>query len=65
MDVYVAPVPVTSAPVLVAEEVSGPARWSRDGRRIYYLSRDDTMMTLCPSALFLHSRSGRQSSCSS
>jgi eukaryotic-like serine/threonine-protein kinase len=51
IDAYVSTVPVTSAPELVAEEVSGPARWSRDGRRIYYLRRDDTMMTLAVSAV--------------
>ncbi len=43
---YVSTVPVTSPPELAAEGVSGPARWSRDGRRIYYVSRDATMMTL-------------------
>jgi hypothetical protein len=44
MDVYVSTVPVTSVqPVAVG--VLGPARWSRDGRRIYYVSRDLTMMT--------------------
>lgn len=46
MDVYVSTVPVTSVPELVAKEVSSPGRWSRDGSRIYYVSRDDTMMTL-------------------
>ena len=46
MDVYVSTVPVTSPPELVAEGVSGPARWSREWGRIYYVSRDDTMMTL-------------------
>ena len=40
MDVYVSTVPVTSLPILVAERVSGPARWSRDGSRIYYMSGD-------------------------
>ena len=51
MDVYVSTVPVTSAPELVAEGVSSPARWSRDGSRIYYVSRDDTMMTLAVSTV--------------
>ena len=45
MDVYVSTVPVTSAPLLVAEGVSSPAIWSRNGRQIYYVSRDSTMMT--------------------
>ena len=46
INAYVSTVPVTSAPELAAEDVSSPARWSRDGRRIYYVSRDGTMMTL-------------------
>jgi hypothetical protein len=34
-------------PDLVAKGVSGPARWSRDENRIYYLGLDGiTMMTL-------------------
>ncbi len=51
MDVYVSTVPVTSAPELVAEGVSSSARWSRDGSRIYYVSRDGTMMTLAVGAV--------------
>ena len=43
---YLSTVPVTSAPVPVAEAVSSPPRWSRDGRRIYYVDRDGRMMTL-------------------
>jgi len=46
MDVYVSTVSVTSGPMKVAEGVSSPAGWSRDGRRIYYVTGDDTMMTL-------------------
>jgi serine/threonine protein kinase/Tol biopolymer transport system component len=44
--VYVAPVPVTDAPVLAVAGVSGTPRWSADDRQIYYVSRDDAMMTL-------------------
>ena len=36
-DLYVAPLPVTSAPVLAASDVGGAPRWSADGRRIFYL----------------------------
>ena len=46
MDAYVSTVPVTSAPLPVAEGISSPPRWGRDGRRIYYVVRDDTIMTL-------------------
>jgi hypothetical protein len=45
MKAYVSTVPVTSPPELAAEGVSGPARWSRNGGRIYFV-KDDTMMTL-------------------
>ncbi|MEO5895774.1 MAG: protein kinase [Vicinamibacterales bacterium] len=41
---YVSTVPVTSLPDPVAEGVAGPARWSRDGSGIYYVTRDNTMM---------------------
>jgi hypothetical protein len=47
MDVHVSTVSVTNAAQLVAAGVSGPARWSRDENRIYYLSLDGiTMMTV-------------------
>jgi serine/threonine protein kinase/Tol biopolymer transport system component len=46
MNVYVATVPLTRLPDLVAQGVSSPARWSRDGSRIYYLSGEDRMMTV-------------------
>ena len=46
LGVYVAPVPVTDEPVLAVEGVSGTPHWSADGRQIYYVSRDDAMMTL-------------------
>ena len=45
MDVYVSALPVTSEPQQVAQNVSGPARWSREESRIYYLRRDGTMVT--------------------
>ena len=40
---------MTIPPLPIAEGVSSPARWSRDGRRIYYVRGDDTMMTLAVS----------------
>jgi hypothetical protein len=42
--VYVAHVPPTSAPELVAESV-GPPRWSNDGRELYFV-RDDSLMSV-------------------
>jgi serine/threonine protein kinase/Tol biopolymer transport system component len=46
LGVYVAPLPVTSEPLLVVEGITGQPRWSPDGRQIYYVSSDDAMMTL-------------------
>ena len=37
LDVHVAPLPVTSAPDIVAQDVAAPARWSADGRFLYYV----------------------------
>jgi hypothetical protein len=45
MDLYVSTLPVTSVPFPVAVGVLSPARWSRDGSRIYYVRPDLTMMT--------------------
>ena len=45
-DVYVSTWPVTSQPQLIGKAVSFGARWRRTGRRIYWLSPDNTMMTL-------------------
>jgi eukaryotic-like serine/threonine-protein kinase len=42
--VYVARMPPTSAPELVAEKVS-PPRWSADGRELYFV-RDDRLMSI-------------------
>ena len=44
-DVYISTVGVTSVPVMAAKGASGPARFSRDGSRIYFVIGDDTMMT--------------------
>ena len=45
-DVHISTVPVMGPTQLVAGGVSGPARWSRNENRIYYLSLDGiTMMT--------------------
>jgi hypothetical protein len=52
MDVYVSPMPVTSQPQKVAGGVSGPARWSREQNRIYWLNLDGTtMMTMAISTV--------------
>ena len=45
MDMYVSTVPLASQPQLVAQGVSGPAQWSRDENRIYYVGSDDWMTT--------------------
>jgi len=45
MYLYVSAVPLTSTPQLVTKDVLSPARWDRDGSRIYYLSGEDRMMT--------------------
>ena len=45
-DLYVAALPVTSAPVLAASDVSGAPRWSADGRRVFYLGGTRRMMSL-------------------
>jgi hypothetical protein len=45
-DIYVALVSATSAPVLVAQGVSGPPRWSRDGGQVFFVGRDDLMITV-------------------
>jgi Tol biopolymer transport system component len=45
-NLYVAPLPVTSAPLLAASQVWGPPRWSADGRRIFYLGGRGRMMSL-------------------
>jgi Tol biopolymer transport system component len=46
VDLYVAALPITSAPVLAASDVSGAPRWSADGRRIFYLGGARQMMSL-------------------
>jgi len=50
IDVYVSTLPATSFPRKVADRVSGPARWSRDGRRIYFID-GETMMTVTVSTV--------------
>jgi Tol biopolymer transport system component len=46
LDLYVAALPITSAPVLAASGVSGAPRWSADGRQVYYLGGTRQMMSL-------------------
>ena len=43
---YVALVEGTSEPEMAVQNVSGPLAWSPDSREIYYVSRDDAMMTM-------------------
>ena len=45
-DLYVAQLPVTTEPVLAATGVWSPPRWSPDGRQLYYLGDDRTMMII-------------------
>jgi len=37
LDIHVSPLPVTSAPDVVAQGVASPPRWSTDGRFLYYV----------------------------
>jgi Tol biopolymer transport system component len=46
MDLYLAPVPVTTPPVLAASDIGGVARWSADGRRVYYQGPGRVLMSL-------------------
>jgi hypothetical protein len=41
--VYIAPLPPTRAPKIVAEHVSGPPRWSADGREVYFVAGDEVI----------------------
>ena len=43
---YVAPLPMTSDPELAAPKVSSPPRWSADGRQLYYMDGERSMMTI-------------------
>jgi Tol biopolymer transport system component len=45
-DLYVAQSPVTSEPVLAAAGVWNAPRWSPDGRELYYVGDDRTMMII-------------------
>jgi Tol biopolymer transport system component len=45
-DIYIALVDATSAPVLAAQGVSGPPRWSRDGGQVYFVGRDDMLKSV-------------------
>jgi Tol biopolymer transport system component len=46
-ELYVAPFPkITSEPVLAGTEVWSGPRWSADGRQLYFLGRDRSMMTV-------------------
>ncbi len=44
LDLYVAPLPVTKEPELAATGVWSGARWNPDGRQLYYLGGERTMM---------------------
>lgn len=43
---YVAPLPITAAPIVVVADIWGPPRWSHDGRRLYYVGDNDRMMAI-------------------
>src|SRR5262249_204237 len=45
-DIYVAPADGSAAPELAAHGALGAPRWSRDGRQIYFIGRDDQMMSV-------------------
>ena len=46
VDLYVAPMPVTRAPIVAAAGIWSAPRWSGDGRRLYYLGENYRMMTI-------------------
>jgi hypothetical protein len=46
LDVYVAPLPITTAPIVVASDAGGPPRWSRDSRRVYFHDARGRVMTV-------------------
>jgi Tol biopolymer transport system component len=43
---YVAPLPITSAPVVAASGIWGPPRWSGDGRQLYFLGDQNRVMSV-------------------
>ena len=45
-DLYVAPLPMTSAPILAVSGVWGPPRWDSAGRRLYYVGPGNRVMTV-------------------
>jgi Tol biopolymer transport system component len=45
-DLYVAPLPMTGEPVVGAANISGPPRWSADGRHLYYFNGERSLMTI-------------------
>jgi Tol biopolymer transport system component len=45
-DLYVAPLPITNAPILAASGVGGPPRWSATGRQIFYVGAAGRMMAI-------------------
>jgi Tol biopolymer transport system component len=45
-DLYVTPLPITTAPILAASGTWGPPRWDRSGRRLYYVAAENRVMAL-------------------
>ncbi len=45
-DIYVALVTTTTPAVLAAQGALGPPRWSRDGRQVYFVGRDEMMKSV-------------------
>jgi Tol biopolymer transport system component len=45
-DLYVAPFPLTTEPILAGTQVWSAPRWSADSRQLYYVGRERRMMTV-------------------
>jgi Tol biopolymer transport system component len=50
-DLYVVEIPVAGAPVVAASRIASPPRWSADGRTLYYLGDNGTMMATAVSTM--------------
>jgi len=46
LNLYVAPMPLAGAPVLVADIVRSAPRWSADGRELYYVGGDSQVKAI-------------------
>jgi hypothetical protein len=50
LDLYVGDAALKNRPILAASAVRSPARWSGNGREVYYIQRDGRMMAIPISA---------------